>query len=321
MSLYSNAVRSITVGVEDMQSSDVGRVISGLRNIHAGILLLIKEKLVRLSPADSDEVLIKSSVLPILKQSGELAFIGKGKKTVDIYAMQERCKSLGIIVDWRRIRDIANIRNDAEHRFTSMTSGAIQSTLAKALVVVRDLLTLHLNEEPVAALGHDTWQFLLSNAEIYNKERDECLQELRAIEWNSKFLASAIEEVSCDTCYSDLFSPVDPAVDLDDMRFACRSCGVSITFPEFASSALDYLRPVRQYYRGDPDDYDPEDAIVECPHCFEFGYVFSEGKCIICSESASQECSRCCDTILPEEISSSDMCGYCRHMWDKMADE
>lgn len=82
-----------------------------------------------------------------MTSAGGLVFIGKGKKTVDVQAMTERCESLGIGIDWRRIKEISDIRNDAEHRFTEVPTGAIQRALAEALVVVRDILVVHLNEE------------------------------------------------------------------------------------------------------------------------------------------------------------------------------
>ncbi len=87
---------------------------------------------------------------------------------------------------------------------------------------------------------------------------------------------------------------------------------------EFASAALRYNYSFREYHIRKNGG---EDEIVDCPHCFHFGYVIEEGKCVICDESAAQECSRCGCTIPPEEISDGDMCGYCQHMWDKVCAE
>ncbi|WP_219018032.1 hypothetical protein [Shewanella algae] len=55
MSLLNNAVESIQIGVEDFESSDARRVLSAVRNISAGILLLYKEKLRRMSPSDNKD--------------------------------------------------------------------------------------------------------------------------------------------------------------------------------------------------------------------------------------------------------------------------
>lgn len=56
--LLSNAIQSIEIGVEDFQSQDQRRLLSAVRNIQAGILLLCKEHLRKLSPPTSDEVLV-----------------------------------------------------------------------------------------------------------------------------------------------------------------------------------------------------------------------------------------------------------------------
>jgi hypothetical protein len=58
MSILSNAVDSISLGIEDFQSQDQRRLISCTRNLFAGVLLLFKHRLVQMSPAGSNEVLM-----------------------------------------------------------------------------------------------------------------------------------------------------------------------------------------------------------------------------------------------------------------------
>lgn len=55
-SIKNNAVLSIRLAVEDYKTGDPVRTISALRNITAGILLLYKEKLLRLSPPDLERL-------------------------------------------------------------------------------------------------------------------------------------------------------------------------------------------------------------------------------------------------------------------------
>ena len=68
--ILKNAVDSISLGIEDYQlgigdceSSDPRRLVSCTRNLFAGIILLFKHKLAKLSPPGSDEVLIKQRIL------------------------------------------------------------------------------------------------------------------------------------------------------------------------------------------------------------------------------------------------------------------
>jgi hypothetical protein len=71
--ILKNAVTSIQIGIEDYHSADERRSLSAVRNLTAGLLLLFKEKLRRLSPAGSDEVLIKKQLRLIIKDDGSLA--------------------------------------------------------------------------------------------------------------------------------------------------------------------------------------------------------------------------------------------------------
>lgn len=119
MTIIDNAANSIRLGLEDFKSEDDDRLLSAARNLHAGILLLYKEKLRRLSPEDSNEVLLKKDVIPVFDADGAIKFVGTGKKTVDIQQIKERFKSLSISVDWTRFDEVTNIRNDIEHYYTT----------------------------------------------------------------------------------------------------------------------------------------------------------------------------------------------------------
>ena len=47
VTLFTNAIETIQIGVEDLLRNDERRVLSAVRNVHAGVLLLCKEKLRR----------------------------------------------------------------------------------------------------------------------------------------------------------------------------------------------------------------------------------------------------------------------------------
>jgi hypothetical protein len=81
--ILKNAIQSIQIGVEDYESKDSRRVLSSVRNLSAGVLLIFKEKLRLLSPPGSNESLLKQKVRPE-KESGSVSFVGVGKKTVDV---------------------------------------------------------------------------------------------------------------------------------------------------------------------------------------------------------------------------------------------
>ena len=114
MDLLTNASESIQVGVADYGLGSRPRVLSAVRNIHAGILLLYKEALRRKSPPGSNDSLIKAKIEPEPDGSGGVKFVGVGTKTVDSKQIRERFETLGISTDWPRFRKIAGARNDIE---------------------------------------------------------------------------------------------------------------------------------------------------------------------------------------------------------------
>lgn len=61
MPLLKNALQCIQVGIEDYESGKAERSGSSVRNIHAGLLLLLKERLRRLSPSGSNDCLLMES--------------------------------------------------------------------------------------------------------------------------------------------------------------------------------------------------------------------------------------------------------------------
>jgi hypothetical protein len=187
--------------VQDYQFDDTARVLSGVRNITAGVLLLFKEKLRRLSPPDSDEVLLKQRVIPTQNKNGEIAFRGSGKKTVDVQQITERFKSLGIEVNWKPVNDIVELRNEIEHYYTGATASRLRELIASTFVIVRDFTTIHLGITPFELLGEDTWQHILTVGEVYQKELEECTSARADLEWPGELRDALEPHVRCPGCY------------------------------------------------------------------------------------------------------------------------
>lgn len=314
MSILANAKVSIELGLADFKSGDDRRLISSVRNFHAGVLLLLKEKLLRLSPANSNEVLIKQKICPKTDTSGQIVFVGEGRKTVDIQQIKERFKTLGIRFDWTRFDKMTDLRNDLEHYCTSAGRDAIRGLISDAFILVRDFVTSELKEEPLRLLGADTWNALLETQEVFEKERDECVSQLEKVNWESPTLHDAVLDFSCTTCGSSLLIPEDPTKSYSDVVLKCRSCGELHRFMEYASDALSE-HFAGYNHRSVKDGGDP--ATTTCPFCGEEGYILDEERCALCGEHAEHTCARCGCQIPESELSDGSFCGYCEHMVDK----
>lgn len=314
MSILNNAKDSIIMGLEDYSLAEPKRMISCTRNLFSGILLLFKHKLVSLSPADSNEALIKQKILPKLSAAGEVGWIGQGKKTVDAQQIRERFEALGISVRWERVEAINTFRNDIEHYYTQLSGDAIRALLSNSFLVIRDFLSQHLAMDPKGFLGDEAWNTLLSVSEVYEKEKQECVEIIESITWDTDSLRDALTSFKCANCGSALISIHNPQEEPEANEFYCRSCGASWDFEAIAEAAIDDYFAYENYLsHTDGGDV----ATIDCPECSRHTYVVHEQRCAVCGESAEHECQRCGSTIPPEEIDGSGYCGWCSHMMSR----
>ena len=319
MSLLNNAVESIQIGVEDFESSDSRRVLSAVRNISAGILLLYKEKLRRISPPTSDEVLIKQNIQPQVNSSGELGFVGIGKKTADVQKIRERFKALEVDVDWKLFENINRIRNDIEHYYTSESESVIKEVIADSFVLIRDFLANHLQEDPLDLLGEKCWNVLLLTANVFQKELEVCHEEMNKVSWDSEALEDAYEKLRCSSCGSALIKPIDAEASLESLELECVSCGQVTAFESVAEELLN------EYFGSDIYEHftsGGELPLSTCPECYKETYVISEDKCALCKGSREYDsCYRCGATLDTSEQELGGLCGYCHHVSEKVMRE
>ena len=239
MSLLDNALESIQVGVEDYLMGDSKRYLSAVRNICAGILLLYKEKLCRLSPLPNKEVLIKKDIRPVYDGTGNVTFIGTGKKTVDVQEIKERFSSLKITVDWKRFDELNQLRNNIEHYYTDKSPDAVREVIAKSFILIRDFISDCLNEEPHQLLGDVCWQALLKTADVYEAEEEACKQSFEDIEFKHQILQEAVEKIRCPSCHSSLIKARDGSEFSISTSLSCGYCGKAFEFGDVMSECLE----------------------------------------------------------------------------------
>lgn len=310
MSIYKNAINSITMGVEDYNmvlDGDDKRLISSTRNIFAGILLLFKYKLSELSPEDSDEVLIKKDILPVMEDGISLIWKGKGSKTVDVEQIKRRFQSLGINIDWKRLDKINQYRNKIEHYYSTEDKESVKGMISSCFLVIRDFINNEIKLDPKEELGYEVWDTLVSISEVNEAEKMICMENLNQLDWIDEKTFRMVTEVSCDDCLSNLINS-DENGDI-----YCKSCDKEFKQSELVEIALEdnYGLTPREVSKGE------EPSIIECPNCNVTTYVLFENMCKVCGESMITECSTCGMTIPWEELDGSDTCGYCQYQLDK----
>jgi hypothetical protein len=318
MALLDNAANSIRVGVEDYQSKDAARVLSSVRNITAGVLLLFKEKLRELSPENSDEVLLKQRVMPAVGVEGEIEFRGVGDKTVDVQQIIERFGSLKIDVDWEPVRSIVRIRNDIEHYYTGETAARLRKVIADTLMIVRDFTTQHLGITPLEFLGEATWQHILSVGEVYQREFAECQAARANLEWPGDLEDAVDEHLRCMNCDSELLKPIpSKRLTIFSTTFSCVSCGQKIDYDDLIENAIEVGYAAAAHISiKDGGDSPYED----CPECSKDTYLVDIDICAACGYGRKHfNCASCHAPLSAAEQVHGGLCSY--HAWQVQKDD
>lgn len=313
--LLNNAISSIQIGVEDYESEDKSRVLSAVRNLTAGILLLFKEKLNELSPNDSDEVLLKQKIKPVMDSEGNISFVGKGKKTVDVIQIKERLTSLGIDIDWKRFEKVVAVRNEIEHYCSNESEARLKELLADCFLLVRNFITNHLHYEPVELLDSHTWGVLLKVSEVYHQELEECQKEFERIKWNSETLEAVAEDIRCNYCQSQLVKPTNPEREPQILEFLCSSCGEYFLFEDIVATLVTNHYEVDNYLSA-KEGVDPPTS--DCHECGFDTYVITEDQCVKCGTSRTHTaCAICGEYLSTDEQDLNGLCGYHYHIATK----
>ncbi len=316
--LLTNAVAAIRLGVEDYQSPDDARLISAVRNITAGVLLLFKEKLRRLSPPESGEALLKQKLRPAFGPSGQIIFVGTGQKTVDVRQIEERFKALGVTADWERFQKLSKLRNDLEHYYTTASPAVVQGALSDAFDVLRSFVTLELGVEPLDLLGEATWHVLLEQSEVFNAQLAACRSELGKLNWPSPVYADVVTEIRCIHCHSELVKPVDGDIEnISSVEFRCTSCGGTAEFEDTISEAIAAAFAGDEYIAM-TDGGDP--PISECHVCLQHTFHVKAGVCLLCrSMLRYTECALCGESLGSDDQDKGGLCAY--HKWQAEKDD
>ena len=288
-SIKDNAVLSIRLAVEDYKTGDPGRTISALRNITAGILLLYKEKLLRLSPPGSEEVLIKKRILPKL-QGHKLVFVGSGKTTVDRQEIQERFKSLNINVNWKRTEEILDLRNEIEHYRSDQVPSVMREVFGNAFLIIDEFCREHLDAIPYDLFGADVWEVFLEEERFLRSLQASIEESNRHIQWKTPDMQNVACRFKCAGCVSGLLRVTDYQADYESLEYQCLSCGRKNSFDELIGDALGeaYYSDIYYTFKDIGENY-----LEECGNCMKDSFIPSEGHCVVCGHQPYQVCETC----------------------------
>lgn len=217
MSIFDNAIQSIQIGLDDYLHDN--RLVSSVWNIYAGILLLFKYKLVLLSGDETNEVLIKQNIAPVMDSYGTVTWKGVGNKTIDVAGIKSRFKSLGISVDWIIFDRISRHRNEVEHFFSPSSEDEVAELLADCFIVIGRFLSEQLNMDAKGVLGEEPWQVLLHAYEVCEFEAENNAHTINALEFYHDVIKRIFLAFRCIRCSSLLIKPSQLGGEAEESSF------------------------------------------------------------------------------------------------------
>jgi hypothetical protein len=310
--LLSNALTSVRNGVDDFATGNPDRTSSALRNLHAGVMLLLKEVLRRASPPGSEGALMFAKVKAKKTETGEIIWVPDGTLTLGPEELVRRYQSLGIELDQKRLRRLTDIRNHVEHHKAIQAVATMQAAMASVFVLVENVLRKQLGLEPAVVLG-DAWRTMLTAKELFEDVEKRCRTSRDRLKDTPESARHAVEEcMRCPECDSALVSTTAETLN-EDAMFKCEVCNESCALERILPPALEraYLGWGARHHHDDPSDDPP---ICECPSCWLAAFSTEEDRCLVCGETRPyKECGRCGERLgLSEQ--DGGLCGYCEHM-------
>lgn len=316
--LLDNAVTSIQLGLEDFDSTDKRRIISAVRNLYSGVLLLAKEVLRQLSPPGSNDILIRIKKKAVREVDGTIRFVGEGKKTIDRFEIEETFNQLKLAVDLSNLKRLAEIRNDIEHMHPQHASALIQEAIADAMPIIRDVVVKELKKEPAALLGQPAWNAILNQAKVFKAEQDACRRSIEKIDWESETLAGAIAEFRCPSCSASLLRNDNAeAKGPTELRLVCSKCGEKADHQTVIEAAIEEHLEWDAYVAMKDGDDPP---LENCPECMRETFIVYENRCANCGFELEETSCSCCGakvTVDDYRNGHPGICSYCDHVMNK----
>ena len=312
--IFQNAIDSIELGIEDYKlgSSDSKRYQSSVRNVFAGILLLLKSRLAEISKDNDFSLLFASSN----KKRTERP------QTVGYETLLTHLKGQGIEIDWKCLRDLHDYRNDIEHYFSAKDS-IVGSYIANSFLLIKKFIEEEWEYDPQECFSEKNWQELLKEESVHCEELARKTDDFNKVTWFSPDVERIFLRYRCSACDSDLIrieNKIMPACDATMVSFVCRNCGQQWTYSELTKEIADELSTLNAMELKDGG----QEIIGFCPECGEETYCSDGDVCLQCGAKGPFYCSRCeieipmCELLTYAE---TEMCGWCAHMEERMLED
>ena len=313
-SLYDNAIKSISLGIEDFENPNDDRILSAARNYYAGVLLLGKQCLLQSAPEADKTLVIGAKFQPKLNAHGGVDFEPEGRQTVDFQELKRRFKSFGLSWPSGDIEKLKKLRNDLEHDHLREPHAALREAIAQSFSIVSGFFDL-LGQKPTDALP-EAWKVMLDETKFFEEQKLSCNKTFEKVKWHASDVD--FSKFTCPACDSSLIAQKHyDNTEAENIEAVCRACGDEFEAKKF----LEYY--VEKNY-GNENFVSVKDGgegvIFECPECSANTYVLGEGEggCALCGFVLEERSCAVCGAALTLDDYADDrqnLCSYHDYVW------
>lgn len=313
--LIENAKGSIRIGIEDYflakekhDRDKKFRMISALRNIYAGILIMFKERLLRLS---TDRCLI---FLESDKKSNEAWLnkktLNRKAKTVYVKDIKKLFEKFHVDYEEEYLDQLNQARNELEHFSADVSDDYLEELLVKAHHIILDFINGFEDETIENWIDRDQWERIEQSYQLVQEEKKRIEKEYMIFCFFSEESEVRMKHSVCPHCSSSLLIPTGKK---HDPVMECCYCKEKYSPVEIIKSEHDEHYNIKS--GSGP-------TLGICPECYE-ETLEEDGdemifKCDNCGYVQSNCCEYCGSSIPIEEVGEGDeYCGYCRNMLSK----
>lgn len=312
--LANNAKGSISIGIEDyFFSKDCTdpekkkfRMISSVRNIYAGILLMFKELLLRKS-TEGRCLIYKTMThaVQILWQDGRQ--LNKDGKTINVQEIKKLFQEFNVHYDEEALNQLNTERNSLEHFSAEISDDYLEKLLISAHEIIINFVVNELQDPLENWINSEQWHKIEMSYTLVRREQQRLLDSYNDFIFNSETESERMKESICPNCSSMLLEPVNTAT---GVKMKCQYCHKKYTPVDII--AQEHADDTHLMLRGG------NATVGCCPNCGEKTLENDDDQdtytCPHCEYTQSSHCNLCGERIFLDEIDllgDSETCCYC----------
>lgn len=313
--IMKNAVGMITVGIEDYLIGEEYRKYSAVRSIYAGILLLYKAYLYRITPQGGNQgdliYLHESDVDINTDLSANYKRKIKRNKTIGFDEIIKLLNKTGYSVENDKLRRLNKLRCEIEHLYVNEELKTVDEVFYFSTSLISDFYAKKLQQDPCEDFGEEMWENLVDKKNDFSEKLSESIRTFSTFKNAFPYSGPIIGQMRCPYCRSRILK----FVKLNELPMhstaKCDNCEHIFELDIPIYKAVEDVYGAEDFARA-MDGVDP--VIVPCPDCGGSLYSIEAGACLACGyQQKYTECPVCQNSISIEEQGFGGICASCAH--------